>query len=167
MKHIFINSIPRQGWEKCSTFENFFSRNPKQNVSIFTEHICSVSKQNIFLREHMSPGSDFEKPYQRQKAVECKICKKWFKNTFNHQVQLRVQSGVKPFRCGVCKKCFSIKSNRNRHLKIHTSETPYVCQERRRGKTGRCVSEEDSSKPTGKMTKVNSYCRILYVKRKP
>ena len=51
MKHIFINSIPRQGRGKCSTFENFFSRNPKQNVSIFLEYICSVSKQNIFLRE--------------------------------------------------------------------------------------------------------------------
>ena len=51
MKHIFINSIPRQGWGKCSSFENFFSHNRKQNVSIFMKHICSVSKQNIFLRE--------------------------------------------------------------------------------------------------------------------
>ena len=50
-EHIFINSIPRQGWGKCSSFENFFSHNRKQNVSIFMKHICSVSKENIFLRE--------------------------------------------------------------------------------------------------------------------
>ena len=82
----------------------------------------------------------------KELAVQCKICNKRFKNKFNHQVHLRVHSGVKPFRCGVCKKSFNIKSNRNRHLSIHSAETPYVCQEQRRGNTGRCVSEEDSSK---------------------
>ena len=52
MKHIFINSIPSQGRGKCLTFENFFSHNPKQNIQIFMKHICSISKQNIFLGEY-------------------------------------------------------------------------------------------------------------------
>ena len=53
MKHIFINLSPSQGRGKNSTFENFFLQNSKQNISFLMKHICSVLKQNIFLREYV------------------------------------------------------------------------------------------------------------------
>ena len=39
MKYIFINLSPKQGRGKSSTIENFFSRDQKQNDSIFMKHI--------------------------------------------------------------------------------------------------------------------------------
>ena len=70
MKHIFINSFPRQGWGKCSSFENFFPHNRKQNVSIFMKHICSVSKENIFPRERRVEGRKCTKRGNEMSAVD-------------------------------------------------------------------------------------------------
>ncbi|XP_023703512.1 zinc finger protein 771 isoform X2 [Cryptotermes secundus] len=61
--------------------------------------------------------------------LQCTVCGRYFKKTFNLTQHVRIHTGEKPFLCSICGKSFGDSSTLSKHQKsVHNSERPFSCE---------------------------------------
>ena len=70
-----------------------------------------------------------ERGTQKQKAFNCRECRKVFPRQSGLQRHKRTHTGEKPFQCQECGTKFSLASILKSHQLMNTGEKPYKCDE--------------------------------------